>query len=82
MKNTVVWIKRLDAAHCVFNVPEKKINYENKTMNFHDTLEQFSDEIRLKATFPGDLQPYKLKHQCQQIFGPESDVCDHNLVRT
>ena len=51
----------------------------NKQHTFEDTLEQFSDEIKLKATYPGELQAYALKQQCQQIFGPESDVCEHNL---
>ena len=65
----------------MFNTPEKGLSDRIKKYEYQDTLEQFSDEIKLKATFPGDLQHYKLKHQCQQIFGPESDVCDHNLVR-
>ena len=71
---------RMDSASCLFNIPERRMNEFNKQFNFEDTLEQFNDEIKLKATFPGELQSYELKDQCQHIFGPESDVCDHNLV--
>lgn len=72
---------RLDTASCLFNEPVKKKNADDNAYRFEDTLEQFSDVIKLKATFPGELQAYELKHQCQQVFGPESDVCDHNLVK-
>lgn len=70
----------MDSASCLFNIPQRKMNIYNSQFNFEDTLEQFNDEIKLKATFPGKLQSYDLKDQCQHIFGPESDVCDHNLV--
>jgi hypothetical protein len=60
----------------MFNVPKRN----SDTVEIEDTLEQFNDEIKFKATYPGELQAYELKNQCQQIFGPESDVCDHNLV--
>ena len=46
-----------------------------------EPFEQFDDEIKLKSIFPGDLQTYTLKHQCQQIFGSESDSCEQNLVK-
>lgn len=72
---------RQDNARCMFNVPDQRSgNYFNKTLAYQDTLEQFNDEIRLNAIFPGDLESYNLKQQCQQIFGPESDSCEHNLV--
>lgn len=71
---------RQDNARCMFNTPDMNENYFNKTLYYQDTLEQFNDETRLNAVFPGDLQSYNLKHQCKQIFGPESDSCEHNIV--
>lgn len=65
----------------MLNVPKRNSDNLNNIFEFEDTLEQFNDEIKFKATFPGELQAYELKNQCQQIFGPESDVCDHNLVK-
>ena len=55
-------------------------NFE-KNLKFTEPFEQFDDEIKLKSIFPGDLQTYTLKQQCQQIFGSESDACQQNLVR-
>ena len=44
------------------------------------TKDAFKEETKIKAIFPGDLQMYEIKNQCQQIFGPESEACDQNLV--
>lgn len=49
-------------------------------MKFDHTFEQFNDELRERAQFPGSLQMYDIKYQCQQIFGPESSACEQNLV--
>jgi hypothetical protein len=73
----MTFIIRQETARCMFNLPENSKN----NLNFLEPLEQFTDEIKLKSIFPGDLQTYTLKHQCQQIFGPESDSCEQNLVR-
>jgi len=54
----------------MFNVPEKIAN----------SVEHFKEETKVKAIFPGDLQMYAIKNQCQQIFGPESDACEQSLV--
>ena len=68
---------RSDSGFCMFNVPESI--YNSWEISFEDTFEQFSEELKLKASFPGELMLYNLKNQCQQIFGYESDICPNNL---
>ena len=63
----------------MFNSPERNPNFINKKLKYEDTLEQFNDDTKIKAIFPGDLKMYNIKDQCQQIFGPESDACEQNL---
>ena len=72
---------RQETAQCMFNLPENNRNNFEKNLKFTEPFEQFDDEIKLKSIFPGDLQTYTLKQQCQQIFGSESDACQQNLVR-
>ena len=69
---------RSDIGYCMFNVPDSI--YNNWDISFDDNFEQFSEELKLKASFPGELMLYNLKNQCQQIFGHESDICPNNLV--
>ncbi len=64
----------------MLNLPEKNPDFNNKYLKFDETFEQFNDELRNRAQFPGSLQMYDIKYQCQQIFGPESAACEQNLV--
>jgi hypothetical protein len=72
---------RTGDAECLFNVPDKSPNFANRTLlSFDDTNEQFDERTILNALYPGSLQAYEIKHQCQQIFGPRSDACEQHLV--
>lgn len=78
--NLLFLIKRTGDAECLFNVPEKNPNFFNRSLKFEDITEQFDERTILNALYPGSLQVYEIKHQCQQIFGPRSDACEQNLV--
>ena len=54
----------------MFNIPEKSLN----------PIGHFKEETNVNAIFPGGLEMYEIKNQCQQIFGPESEACEQNLV--
>jgi hypothetical protein len=54
----------------MFNMPEKSLN----------PIGHFKEKINVNAIFPGGLEMYEIKNQCQQIFGPESEACEQNLV--
>ena len=69
---------RSDNGYCMFNVPDSI--YNHRDISFDDNFEQFSQELKLKASFPGELTLYNLKNQCQQIFGHGSDICPFRRV--
>ena len=68
---------RTEDAFCLFDLPVMNPNYVSKSMQFDDIREQFDDDARGKAIFPGEM--YDLSQQCKHIFGPESDACPQNL---
>jgi hypothetical protein len=85
-KHSIVWSNcsvielheflRSGDADCLFNQPEMTWNFLNRSLKFDDTLEQFDEKTKLNAIYPGE-NLYEIRKQCQQIFGMESDACEH-----